>query len=301
MASIKHAFQSAIADDPTAAANGEVLPSHWNAEHDVSGLQEELVSGTNIKTVNGSSLLGAGNLVVSGSGGGYAFGPSGLGLSAAIYKTFAGTTTGAGTVDIYTVPAGKRFVVAQSLVYNTSGGTLGHYVSAKIGGTYYRINANTSGATNVSVVSAVLYVFEPGETVALFGAGASLTYAFGGYEFDDTEPLRTYKVTAVSAGDNTVYTATGVTAAVINTSLTAVSGSQGLVLYSNDSGAGRTYTTKLQIGGVTYQTNPATATANAGRGSSNIIPVLGDGDSIIVNSDSAAAGQMLWVNVVEKA
>jgi len=33
-----------------------------------SGFQEELVSGTNIKTVNGNSLLGSGDVVISGSG-----------------------------------------------------------------------------------------------------------------------------------------------------------------------------------------------------------------------------------------
>lgn len=35
---IKHTFVSGIADDPNAAAAGEVLPSHWNADHDMSGL-----------------------------------------------------------------------------------------------------------------------------------------------------------------------------------------------------------------------------------------------------------------------
>ena len=38
MASITHTFQSAIEDDPAAAAAGEVLPSHWNAEHTITGL-----------------------------------------------------------------------------------------------------------------------------------------------------------------------------------------------------------------------------------------------------------------------
>ena len=37
----------------------------------VSGKQARLVSGTNIKTVNGTSLLGSGDLVVSGGGGSY--------------------------------------------------------------------------------------------------------------------------------------------------------------------------------------------------------------------------------------
>lgn len=36
----------------------------------LSGKQDTLVSGTNIKTINGSSVLGSGNLAVSGSGGG---------------------------------------------------------------------------------------------------------------------------------------------------------------------------------------------------------------------------------------
>lgn len=58
-----------------------VLPSDWNADHtnpdiaDVTGLvsalagkQDTLVSATNIKTINGSSVLGSGDLVVSGSG-----------------------------------------------------------------------------------------------------------------------------------------------------------------------------------------------------------------------------------------
>src|SRR5258708_37669136 len=35
--SVKHSFISAIADDPAAAAAGEVLPSHWNAAHAITG------------------------------------------------------------------------------------------------------------------------------------------------------------------------------------------------------------------------------------------------------------------------
>lgn len=39
---------------------------------DVSNKQDTLVSGTNIKTINGNSLLGSGNIVISGGeGGGY--------------------------------------------------------------------------------------------------------------------------------------------------------------------------------------------------------------------------------------
>lgn len=34
----------------------------------LAGKQDTLVSGTNIKTINGTSILGAGNMVISGGG-----------------------------------------------------------------------------------------------------------------------------------------------------------------------------------------------------------------------------------------
>ena len=36
----------------------------------IKGKQDDLVSGTNIKTINSQSLLGSGNIVISGEGGG---------------------------------------------------------------------------------------------------------------------------------------------------------------------------------------------------------------------------------------
>ena len=36
----------------------------------IKGKQDNLVSGTNIKTINSQSLLGSGNIVISGEGGG---------------------------------------------------------------------------------------------------------------------------------------------------------------------------------------------------------------------------------------
>lgn len=48
---------------PAARAN---LGLGTAAVEDVSAFQEPLVSGTNIKTINGSSILGAGNLAVGG-------------------------------------------------------------------------------------------------------------------------------------------------------------------------------------------------------------------------------------------
>lgn len=45
--SVTHTFVSSIADNPQAAAAGEVLPSHWNATHTVSGIRTMLSADTN--------------------------------------------------------------------------------------------------------------------------------------------------------------------------------------------------------------------------------------------------------------
>lgn len=45
---------------------GTVITAH----QDISGKQDKLVSGTNIKTINGTSILGSGDIVISGGGGG---------------------------------------------------------------------------------------------------------------------------------------------------------------------------------------------------------------------------------------
>lgn len=52
---------------------GTVITAH----QDISGKQDKLVSGTNIKTINGQSLLGSGNIVIEGGSGGSSSGGSG--------------------------------------------------------------------------------------------------------------------------------------------------------------------------------------------------------------------------------
>jgi hypothetical protein len=54
---VSHTFVSAIPDDPESAANGEVLPSHWNANHTVTGAAE-----TTTQIIAGNGLTGGGDL-----------------------------------------------------------------------------------------------------------------------------------------------------------------------------------------------------------------------------------------------
>lgn len=49
-------------------AMSSTKPSYTVSE--IDGAQEELVSGTNIKTINGTSVLGSGNITIQGGGGG---------------------------------------------------------------------------------------------------------------------------------------------------------------------------------------------------------------------------------------
>jgi hypothetical protein len=42
--SLKHGFNSAIADDPASVTAGHVLPSHWNAEHTLTAAANSVVA-----------------------------------------------------------------------------------------------------------------------------------------------------------------------------------------------------------------------------------------------------------------
>jgi hypothetical protein len=54
-------------DQANSTTNGYLSSSNWNT---FNGKQAALVSGTNIKTINGNSVLGSGDLAISGGGGG---------------------------------------------------------------------------------------------------------------------------------------------------------------------------------------------------------------------------------------
>jgi hypothetical protein len=115
-----------------------------------AGFQEELVSGANIKTINGNSLLGAGDLVVGGGGGGgnsvtatVDFGASFTHYSEAVVTGQAWVTTNSEIVTTPLASAGTEMEVAllcfqpviHSLVAGT-GFTLGVFTPIEAKGTY---------------------------------------------------------------------------------------------------------------------------------------------------------------------
>lgn len=94
--------------------------------------QDVLVSGTNIKTVNGTTLLGSGDLVVSGSGA-----PTFLNLTANFSST--SVTEAAVTGWSFAVTSGKTYrievIASYQTAATTTGGELGFFCSASGAGT----------------------------------------------------------------------------------------------------------------------------------------------------------------------
>lgn len=65
---ITHTFVSGIADDATAAAAGEVLPSHWNAAHTISLTTADVTASANKNYVTDAQAVVIGNTSGTNSG-----------------------------------------------------------------------------------------------------------------------------------------------------------------------------------------------------------------------------------------
>lgn len=98
------------------STNGYLSSTDWTTFDDK---QDALVSGTNIKTINGTSLLGSGNIVISGGGGGTVTSVAALTIGTSgndITSTVAnGTTTPVITLNIPTAASDKRGVITSNM------------------------------------------------------------------------------------------------------------------------------------------------------------------------------------------
>jgi hypothetical protein len=98
-----------------------------NLVSDLATKQATLVSGTNIKTINGSSILGSGDLVISGSGGG-------------AWGTITGTISS--QTDLINLFATKKDI--QIITQAAHGFTVGMAVQRNTSGTWIRCRASNS-------------------------------------------------------------------------------------------------------------------------------------------------------------
>lgn len=215
-----------------------------------------------------------------------------------------------GDVDLYTVPAGSKVICPAMLVYNDSGSGVNIYTEAKISGTYYRMIATVSPGANAAAIPNVYFVFSAGQTVSINIGTASVLNVFPVLiQFDVSASLSSAFLTTFSAGNNTLFTASGNGALI----LSAANGTAnflffgetrtGNVNYLNNSGTSRTVSMNCVPSGGSVGTNNRIENAlTITTGTTNSVAscaTLASGDFVNINTDANTAGQFAWVNYVQ--
>jgi hypothetical protein len=154
------AKQWAIGDPSEPTGNSA---KYWadTAAATLSGKQDTLVSGTNIKTINNESLLGSGNIVIQGGGSSYT---AGTGISIAsdvisVDSTVVTTNTAQDITGIKTFIGEKRIKFKQSTSSNKLGFTLYNNLNGEVGALEYRPNTiNGKGFLTINAPDDISYV-----------------------------------------------------------------------------------------------------------------------------------------------
>lgn len=209
-----------------------------------------------------------------------------------------------GNNDIYTVPAGKRLFLPSYGYTNPVGGTINFYLMLKNGNTYYRLRGNTPVGATTSGLFGLGALYNAGETVAV-----QTTVAGGGFNgvgilFDDTASFKRKELFNLDNTQRTIYTVpAGKKARVLNNTQPDTFSNPANVAISNDSGAG--VTVKIYYVPVGQTLNAAAhivSTTTPGSGltlTPNVPPILPSGWSIVAESSTATATQLIWLMINE--
>jgi len=242
--------------------------------------------------------------------------PSDFPLQSPKYLQFSGQAIAAGQNPFYTVPAGRRAIWVNLTALNLSGANITFVPVLQLAGVNYSMNAGTLIASNATnLTTPWTYVAEAGETFSINATGApGFPYNFFCVvlEFSTASLTASAKLSpsAIVAGNNTIFTCPPKFIAILSTpnlpvgfvsAATFIAGP--VLLASNQSGATRTYNVFIVPSGST----PVAANqiiinktlTNLSQSSNLIVPlpcILNPGDSVVVNSDSNAAGQLIALN-----
>lgn len=216
-----------------------------------------------------------------------------------------------GTVDLYTVPAGKRAIIVQANIFNTTGGSITFTPKLKtVGGTYQIYQAAAAITTLALGAITTLIVFEAGEKISITTTAQGLHVMGRIVIFDDTSPLKTVKNTALVAGDNLIYQVPLNKVAIQIGLSTSSTLNAGCLLYFNESGGARAavpYTTQagITVSSVNARSGAGSASvannalfANLTTGS--IAGHMAAQQAVVMTLDATGTGGgMAWVNVCE--
>lgn len=216
---------------------------------------------------------------------------------------------GSGDVDLFTVPAGSRALV-MATIYNSAGTTTTYFTEINKSSTYFRTGTNATILTNVTanVVVGQGLVGEAGDKFTLNTSQAGLNIFGAAFVFPSTEKLRSYFISTVASGNNTIGTVpAGKTWLLVsgNTQMLGVSAASFIAIL-NASGGALNYKANIVLSagspGTANQITPnVTALAN------NTLSFLSNPFNIslaagsFVNLNSSGNGQQnAWITVIEQ-
>jgi hypothetical protein len=237
----------------------------------------------------------------------------GLPLKDAQWLSGTFNAVASGDTDLITAPSGKRVAILAWHGHNTTAGSIGLLFNVKVSGTYYRISTLTtaiSGAQpDATPANVPAIILEPGESFAVNATAAGVHLFVIALQYDNTCPIRTYKITdaSMSAGaDATVFTASGNGAVLLDSMYSPFCSLQSgatvapRMWFGNTSGGTRTYNFSITPSGGSNTIPVASATLiNNNRASVICSASLAAGDAVKFKTDSVAANQLAWVNVAE--
>ena len=173
------------------------------AQIDLTGKQDTLVSGTNIKTINGNSLLGSGDLTISGGG---------------TQDTWYGTCpTPAAT--------STKLVTSSSADFTLTTGSIAYikFTYANSASTV-SLNIDSTGSKSLYVTNgsgAMQYMWEAGEVIAVVYDGTRYVMLEGG-----TASTTYYGVTKLSSSTSSTSTSLAATPSAVKAAYDLADGKQ---------------------------------------------------------------------------
>jgi len=222
-------------------------------------------------------------------------------------------TVANGSSDLYTVPAGKKFIVLMIHRVNTTGGALTASSFWKNSGNTYRINTanNTSiGATTGTTMSASLtLILEAGDIISATVSGSGFIFYVAGILVDSDVPVYNKFIANTTNSETTLYEVpTGKIAYPIGLNGGYISAPTNLNFASciavNNGGGAPALTLKYvpsgDVLGATHLIGSASPTDNGNAVTMGGIPyVLNAGDKLSVISSIATAGTHVRIPILE--